>query len=267
MSTIRDASRKEIERPIPGNAHVQKIQYYIHKHLESFPELKKVSNIESILLAQEHVESTYQPWVASRINGKGPGTAGHDYVTDSLYRAAKSSNVPEAILQQGLQGWGLGQALGMYLYRGSVPGKYFMQNSTYKAKAESVGLIVPIGTDLTTIFTDSDIGIERGVVSHLITLDSKYAIYRKSKNNQGGVTGNWMAFFKGLASYLGNPNAVDGNGTSPIAYANNILNIAKSPPMQYIPTNSKTSSKTMVASTNSAEVVKPAPGCAYPGCA
>ncbi len=238
-----------------GNAeHVQKIRKYISGYLPLFPELKKVNNIENILLAQQYYESSYNPAARSPVNGSRKGSVGFAYVTDPIYVDARDNLlVPLSIREQGLQGWGLGQILGSYLYKGSKNGQEFLQTK-YKTIASQLGLIIPIGTDLETVFTHDDMGIVRGVISQMIVLDHKYSIYRKN----GKARDNWEAFTLGLASYLGNPfkEVRDINGSSPRGYAAKILTKSNSPPMLYYKKD-----KTQIASTNSNAVAKPAPGC------
>lgn len=257
-SLTSGATNKSSNRATSGVEHVQLIQHYIHLFLSYFPYLKEVPNVENIILAQAHYESRYDPAAASGVNSARPGTAGHSYVTDPVYGNGFDQGYSVSILQQGLQGWGLGQVLGMYLYRGTKVGKEFMQGSTYYGLANGFGLIVPIGTDLRTIFTRDDIGIQRGLISQMITLDNKYRIFRESKKNNHSASGNWDAFVRGLRSYLGDSTTADINGVYPTGYADSILRTAHSPPMTYA--SSGPSSR--VAATNSASVTKPASGCA-----
>lgn len=250
---------KKVQTTSPEAERYQLIRSVVHDKISTyFPTtLGQVTGVVDYFMNLIFIESSYEPWRLGVIVEPHTSKYARNYVNDPVFKKGVAEGVNIEFARQGLRGIGLGQCMGWYLVRGTGMGKEFMQ-STYKNIAESHGIIVDIGTDFTTVFTNDKTGIERGVVSGLIVLASKFKIYRNI-NPSHSLAFN---FEKALQSYLGDKFSRDVLGTDPSTYAQSILT-GKALSGKGIPKYASTSiaSGSIIATSNSSQVKTPARGC------
>lgn len=202
---MADTSKPNANGP---SATVNRYQYLgsvMSNILKSFPTLNSVPDILYFMMATLHAESSGRTTaIGPTCSTAAKGGIGYAYITDPpIFQALNDPGINKTNVLMGLRPHSLMQTMGMYHVRnGRLSRQLFGKGTNYQTLAENVGAMVNVGQDISALFPDSDIGVQRSITMGCIVMEGAYSRRLTLNSSTAAIT-------LALGDYLGKEGAKD----------------------------------------------------------